>query len=299
MILVCGSPRSGTSWLGKIFDSHPDTLYRYEPDIADNDGWPPITSAPGTPITPERLDRLIRCNMLKPAGSRPVFRKSYLGGPRWLVRGGCVYLGKAVERVVPGAAAWRVPDFVDPAAVEVVVKAIVLHKAAAIAAALPDVRPVLIVRHPCGHLASVMRGRASGRLPRDDIPLDFADTEEGRRFGLTSADLRREPPLARLAWSWAVNNTLALERLPRARVVLYEELCADPASKAREILGSCGLSWSRQTAAFVAASTSGDGGYFRVRRRPLAAANAWRRDFPEVGSVLRLVADTPPGRLFA
>ena len=31
-ILILGSPRSGTTWLAKIFDSHPDILYRHEPD---------------------------------------------------------------------------------------------------------------------------------------------------------------------------------------------------------------------------------------------------------------------------
>ena len=32
-IFVFGMPRSGTSWLGKIFDSHPDVVFRHEPDI--------------------------------------------------------------------------------------------------------------------------------------------------------------------------------------------------------------------------------------------------------------------------
>ena len=31
IVLVCGLARSGTSWLGKILDSDPDVLYRYEP----------------------------------------------------------------------------------------------------------------------------------------------------------------------------------------------------------------------------------------------------------------------------
>lgn len=31
-LVVLGSPRSGTTWLGKIFDSHPDVLYLHEPD---------------------------------------------------------------------------------------------------------------------------------------------------------------------------------------------------------------------------------------------------------------------------
>ena len=31
-ILIVGAPRSGTTWLAKILDSHPDVLYRHEPD---------------------------------------------------------------------------------------------------------------------------------------------------------------------------------------------------------------------------------------------------------------------------
>ena len=31
-VLIFGMPRSGTTWLGKLFDSHPSTLYRHEPD---------------------------------------------------------------------------------------------------------------------------------------------------------------------------------------------------------------------------------------------------------------------------
>ena len=30
LVMVLGAPRSGTSWVGKIFDSHPDVLYRRE-----------------------------------------------------------------------------------------------------------------------------------------------------------------------------------------------------------------------------------------------------------------------------
>jgi len=32
IILVFGMPRSGTTWLGKIFDSHMDLIYLHEPD---------------------------------------------------------------------------------------------------------------------------------------------------------------------------------------------------------------------------------------------------------------------------
>ena len=38
ILLLLGAPRSGTTWLGKIFDSHPDVLYRHEPDTLDRGG---------------------------------------------------------------------------------------------------------------------------------------------------------------------------------------------------------------------------------------------------------------------
>lgn len=31
-VLLFGMPRSGTTWVGKILDSHPGTVYRHEPD---------------------------------------------------------------------------------------------------------------------------------------------------------------------------------------------------------------------------------------------------------------------------
>jgi hypothetical protein len=31
VVSIHGAPRSGTSWLGKIFDSHPDVAYRFQP----------------------------------------------------------------------------------------------------------------------------------------------------------------------------------------------------------------------------------------------------------------------------
>ena len=34
VVFVLGGARSGTTWLAKILDSHPDVLYRHEPDIA-------------------------------------------------------------------------------------------------------------------------------------------------------------------------------------------------------------------------------------------------------------------------
>ena len=50
-ILVVGLPRSGTTWIGKIFDSHPRTLYLHEPDSAvPMNGIPLIAESMGPGI---------------------------------------------------------------------------------------------------------------------------------------------------------------------------------------------------------------------------------------------------------
>src|ERR1700712_4231116 len=47
MIFIFSSPRSGSTWLAKAFDSHPDTLYLHEPDIVDR----------GSDLLPHWFDR--------------------------------------------------------------------------------------------------------------------------------------------------------------------------------------------------------------------------------------------------
>ena len=32
MLMIAGMPRSGSTWVGNIFDSHPQTIYIHEPD---------------------------------------------------------------------------------------------------------------------------------------------------------------------------------------------------------------------------------------------------------------------------
>ena len=57
--LVFGLPRSGTTWLGKIFDSHPMTLYRHEPDSVERiSGVPLLPDAPdaGTGVLEQDLE---------------------------------------------------------------------------------------------------------------------------------------------------------------------------------------------------------------------------------------------------
>ncbi|MFP3325370.1 hypothetical protein R0K05_20125, partial [Planococcus sp. SIMBA_160] len=72
---------------------------------------------------------------------------------------------------------------------------------------------MLIVRHPCGHVASVLNGQRSGHLARAH-PLGFVECAQARRFGLSRESLEAATPAERAAWRWAVLNVRALEQAP-------------------------------------------------------------------------------------
>src|ERR1700757_2925244 len=70
-ILILGSPRSGTSWLAKIVDSHPDVLFRHEPDEAS-----------GTRANPTaQLLAWAQPTGLRVVAKRPWFQKSWRPWP--------------------------------------------------------------------------------------------------------------------------------------------------------------------------------------------------------------------------
>ena len=81
-ILLFGMPRSGTTWLGKIFDSHPLVLYRHEPDTWQRLADVPILADRATRPTYETrlrafVDSLPAMRADRVCGKRPLFPKSY------------------------------------------------------------------------------------------------------------------------------------------------------------------------------------------------------------------------------
>jgi hypothetical protein len=154
------------------------------------------------------------------------------------------------------------------------------------ARAFPEGRAVLILRHPCGQVASVMRGTRDGRFDLastgTDMPFDEAAAIAfAARHGMEEPAFQRLPDAAKYAWSWREFNETALtsiEGQSNARVVVYEDLCANPPVEARAILAFAGLSWHAQTETFLRRSTSYDGpaGYYAVVRNSIAAADRWR-----------------------
>src|SRR6516164_8362843 len=115
MIFIFSSPRSGSTWLAKAFDSHPDTLYLHEPDIVDRGNdllphWFDRDACGWEEGARQYLARLAQNRNLRTVGTRPFFAKRYRSSFGWALRTGLIYAGKGMERAgLTSASAMAIP----------------------------------------------------------------------------------------------------------------------------------------------------------------------------------------------
>ncbi|HET6606637.1 MAG TPA: sulfotransferase [Rhodopila sp.] len=305
-ILVLGAPRSGTTWLAKIVDSHPGVVYRHEPDKAHPPPVP-LTEA----AVPALVARWAASRTPSVVTKRPFFAKSWQ--PAWLRLSHTALVGAldiaARLPMLPLPA--QVPDLATAPAERVLFKSIALrHGAGALGRALPDSRIVFVLRHPCGQVSSVMRGNRQRRFDLQtegtDMPFDEAAAmAHAATFGVASDAFQALPDAAKYAWGWRHFNETAyadLASLPNVHILPYEALCADPVTVARAVMTFTGLGWVPETADFVSRSTAhtGDAGYYAVYRNAIAAAEAWRRrmDKADIEAVRRVASGSPLARFW-
>jgi hypothetical protein len=299
VILVLGSPRSGTTWLAKIFDSHPDVLYRHEPDELT---MPDPALTPAAQIREWLLQRGLRA-----AAKRPGFPKSWRSAPLATVRTGLAAALAAAQRLPPTArlaARIDLPDLIAPRRWQQVRAAIKLVNWDGTLAArtMPGTRSIFILRHPCGQIASVMAGLSARHFDiAADAAMDLHDAAAlAARRGVGQAAFDALPHAAKFAWGWLAFNEPAVEslsNLPNARVILYEELCRHPLAVSRALFAFAGLDWHRCTDAFLGLSTSHQrhAGYFDVFRTTEDTAERWRQSMsPQDQESVRAVVCTSP-----
>jgi hypothetical protein len=315
-ILLFGMPRSGTTWLGKIFDSHPDTLYRHEPDTWQPPvGLPMIVDLAQAPAHCDRIVRYVeevqRMRADRVCAKQPIFPKAYASGlETQLYRAGAA-VSKAAGRLGVTIPVLGAPRGVAGRSWRLVWKSIEsLGRLGLLLECLPQAQAVQIMRHPCGYVSSVLRGEAARRFTHGGAAEDFGvfamlcETVQARRRGLSVAAFRAMRPVERLAWRWVLFNEKACEEsAPSARhaVAIYEELCFEPQRMTEQLFEFVGLPMARQTIDFLECSTSTRReDYYSVFKDPLESAWRWQRALPaeEIERVLTVAAQSELGAVY-
>lgn len=295
LTLLFGMPRSGTSWLGKIFDSHENTLYRHEPDdrgllnfmpffpTADDDA----ALAPGVAAF---LDELWSRTEEKVVDSLPLFPKSYLSAPVRALRSAAVAARKVAPRWVgmfPGPAHYQ---RLRGTGVHMVWKSIEsLGRLGAVARIAPDSRGILILRHPCGFVASTLKGESGGKFEGNfaaaqDWPIfeRMLATPAALQAGLDLAAVKSMTEPERLALRWALHCEHAereVTGIDRVQTVRYEDVCFDTHPMVERLFSHCGLHVGAQTRDFIDHSISREkSGYYSVVKDPKRSATKWQSE---------------------
>lgn len=307
IVLIMGMPRSGTTWLAKIFDSHPDTLYRHEPDA----GRPAPPHDAGDAAVRAYVASLVANRSTRCTTKAPWFPKSYDTLTRRTVRPVLLRAMRVLSRVWPQLA---VPDFAPrSAALRPVLKSVnISDLLGRVARAMPSVRGVGILRHPCGYASSILRGTQSAKfagstpVTENLEPFRFVlETQPAKERGLTLDAVRGLSPAARLGWLWVAYNDVFLasvDGLENVHLIRYEDLCADPPKVAKELFEFAQLGWNDQTAAFIGASTGHENAsFYSVFKIPEKAAHRWREELTaeQIEDVMGVVRGTRAGAWFA
>jgi Sulfotransferase family len=311
MIFIFSASRSGSTWLAKAFDSHPDTIYLHEPDIVDRgDDLLPFWFVQEPQGLEEQarqyLLRLSQNRSLRTVGTRPFFRKKYRGELKRKIRTSLIYMGKGLEKAGFNALAEQIaiPDLIRPGFTpRIVIKSVsALGRVEVLVKSADAISPVLLLRNPCAFVHSYMRGNRMGVMRSPPVLGGLLETRAAQRLNASATMCDADDLVERLAWVWLLANCEAYAALSQrgGAVIRYEDLTNSPESELRALFSKLGLDWSENTTEFLRTSSAGDGSYYSIARDPVLAANKWKSemDKQQVEKVRNIVCLDPIGQQY-
>jgi|GEM_PF-128229 len=298
LILLLGSSRSGTTWLAALLNSHPEVVYSHEPlsrlHAPHIDALIEKIKGTGHLFDHERRRLMLEwCAANHECRRPPFFPKAFGWTPAWLRMLGWV----AVRVSGRGDRAFRrlfSPSQRQP--FDVLIKEIEWSKHAEMLVQALDPTLLVIMRHPCGMAASVLRGQRLGLMPYHDRMVWYLDhVEICQEVGYDAGDIQNLAAGQFIGLQWLVHNLMyrkAMQAHPDSKLVIYEDLCRNPAQVTRDVFTFLGWQLGPRTLRFIDNSTKerrirlldwlqAKHPYFGVKKDSLQSAESWRSELTQ------------------
>jgi len=307
-VVVIGLGRSGTSWCLKVFDHSPDVLTVFEPRNARSVDF--VSASNSETVARQAVSKSLTDRTLRAMRSRPIRSKSFrTAGAHW-ARVAYMYGASVLTDVLSVSNSNRidVPDFEKTEAPATVAKLVnLVDRLPEMARSSPNVHFALVLRHPCGYVASNMKGMQLGKMPAAYLPrrelLDDLYSFEKPARELTESDFEQ---LDIFAMRWAAMYHAAIagtEGLANVSLHSYDAICEDPIAGFKDLFAASGVDWHPDCEDFLSTSlrTQSDSDQFHgLVRNPAIAANRWRETLSEADKsvILKYALPSAAAQLF-
>jgi hypothetical protein len=312
LALLLGSPRSGTTYLAKLLDRHPAVGYLHEP--LSKGSRLLIHKAIGMACRGESLDAALRKDLILdlvqhfPCFAKPPSYRKDFERLRFIVASGwwLHYLWK----VHPG----YVQRYLDLRNLKLLLLKDGLAPFSYELCQALDARMIVLLRHPCGVVNSMLRGEQIGAMNPIHADQLWARAQSLlAAWGYTQADLQGMQRDELHALRWLIDNHHVLAWLddPAVKVVVYRDVVQEPWRICAELLpwldlptDSVTLSRMQRRTFSLTEWARGLFGsryrYYGIHARASELDRAWCRELPAeaIARILHVVRSFPLERFW-
>ncbi len=282
MVFILGIQRSGTTWLSNIFDASPDVLLFMEPFARPLNMFPEFPdSSYFLERSPPYLEDLLRTQLpIRLIRNKSFLLKPSLHDPRWFRRD--QRLAKmALNRFTPCGLQNRAhrfeglnlnrtddsssiyPKQKDPD-IWTIKELRLAGKMPLVTKAFPEASFVVVMRHPCANVQSILSWFKKGRLIelRQDLETYLEKIEIQSAFEPYRKLIRlchKGNITHKVALYWRISYETLYHQLqahPATQFLVYEQLALQPKDIATQMLAQAGVPWSQSVADYVSVSSS-------------------------------------------
>jgi len=246
-VCIFGPPRSGTSWVGQIFNSSPDTFYLYQPfyylrnkTIVDKK------------FLQKNLDMLVK--------KQAFFKGSFIpSDPSHL---------QATNDSLNYLSFYKTKTHKH-----VVIKNVRYHHLIEDLIQIKDAKIIGLIRSPLATINSWLNSPKEFNVGLDPLKeWNEAATKNSNKHCYEYAGF--------LNWSRIAQNYIKLEELypNNFKLIRYQDLLGETQDHIIKMLEFCGVSFTESTSQFLLDSRSKEGGTYSVFRENKLKDNAWEKE---------------------